>query len=302
MIEESREEIAWDRVGLCLAGIFLVLAFAAVIGSAVAASMSEKQAAERAAHESLNATPVPTPIPTETLFGLKSALAVGARGNVTNETLNEVLNPEDMSNVTPVPTFSSYLPGGRELGQQFTWHRDNVSGLKDMDVNVTVWGYRMLPYYRYWYAGSGTYHYQQPDSGMKYLFVYVAIWVPGDVSTNDARLWLPAADHYVVQYKDKLIYLDPTYSDYGPYATVTIAELQVVTDYTNTTRIGYYGKHLALDYSGGVFLESDAVVHGGESNTISGFIIYQVPEDAQPEDIAVLGSFYAFGSAYWRLA
>jgi hypothetical protein len=302
MIEEPREEIAWDRVGLVAAGIFFAILLVVAAGSVVAASMAEKAAADRAAMEVLNVTQTPTPVPEETLWGVKAALERGAAGNVSNETLNEMINPENITEVTPVPTFDSYLPGGRELGQQFTWHRDNVSGLKDMDVNVTVWGYRMLPYYRYWYLGSGTYHYQQPDAGMKYLFVYVAIWVPGDISTNDARLWLPAADHYVVQYKDRLIDLDPTYSDYGPYEGITISELQDVTDYTNSTRIGYYGKHLALDRSGNVFLESDAVVHGGESNTISGYIIYQVPEDAQPEDIAVLGSFYAFGSAYWRLA
>lgn len=275
----SPEEIDWHKVALVGAAAFFILVLAVVVGSSIASSMAAQAAADRAAREALNATPVPTPTPIIQVVYV----------NVTPV------------QVTPVPTFNPYAQGGRELGQQFTWHRDNVSGLKDMDINVTVWGYKMLPYYRYWYDGTGGYRYQQPDAGKKYLFVYVAIWVPGDVSTNDARLWLPAADQYYVQCRDKVLPLDPTYMDYGPYA-LEISEMQFTQDYSNSSIIGYYGKHLSLDRNGKVFLESDAVVHLGESNTISGFIIYQVPADAEPKDIAVLGSFASFGSAYWRLS
>jgi hypothetical protein len=35
---------------------------------------------------------------------------------------------------------------------------------------------------------------------------------------------------------------------------------------------------------------------------MSGFIIYQVPEDAKPENLLVVGQFYSFGTAWWRLA
>jgi hypothetical protein len=171
-----------------------------------------------------------------------------------------------------------------------------------MDVNVTVWGYKILPYYRYFHNGWGGYYYQKPDPGKKYLFVYAAIWIPGTSSTNDARLWLPTADKFVVTYNGNVIPLDPTYMDYGTGA-VTISELQHVKDFTGTTPIGYYGKHITLNpQTGKQYLEEDSWVRFGESNTVSGFIIFQIDSDAEPEDLQVQGSFYSFGTAVWRLA
>jgi hypothetical protein len=54
--------------------------------------------------------------------------------------------------------------------------------------------------------------------------------------------------------------------------------------------------------TGGVQFDPQSWTLLGTSNTESGFIIYQVPEEAQPQDLLVVGGFYSFGNAWWRLA
>ena len=90
-------------------------------------------------------------------------------------------------------------------------------------------------------------------------------------------------------------------SDYPPIVTIT--ELQNVYDYTNSTRIGFYGGYLNLNpQTGDVQFDQDSWSMAGESNTESGFIIYEIPDAAQPQDLSVWGGFGTFGTAIWRLA
>ena len=83
----------------------------------------------------------------------------------------------------------------------------------------------------------------------------------------------------------------------------TLKELQNVYDYTNSTRIGFYGGYQDLNpQMGDVRFDQDSWSKVGESNTESGFIIYEIPDAVSPQDLSVWGGFGNFGTAIWRLA
>ena len=275
----KNEEIIWSRVLLAvvlgiLGGLVLLLLLILLVGTILIHVFPPAAAAP--VNKSLtNVTPVPTP---------------------------KILRNISLVNVTPTPRplINHFRPGERGLGEIFSWYRPNVSGYQDMRINVTVWGYKVLPYYRYYFRGGiGTYEYWKPDPGYKFLFVYVALWMPGGgPDHNLGRVWLPTADKFIVGYKGQTITLDP---DYQPGED--IAELQNIYDYTNSTRIGFYGGYLDLNpLTGDLQFSQDSWSPIGESNTESGFIIYEIPDAAQPQDLSVWGGFGTFGTAIWRLA
>ena len=38
----------------------------------------------------------------------------------------------------------------------------------------------------------------------------------------------------------------------------------------------------------------------GKSNAMDGYIMFEVPSDAQESDLLLIGNFAGFGNAYWR--
>jgi hypothetical protein len=221
-----------------------------------------------------------------------------APSTVTVEKSNETHEP-----VTPIvyepyiesPELQKYRAGGHDMGEDFSWRRDDVSGSKDLLMHASVYGYRIEPTYQWWSVSWGQYFTQVPNEGMKYLFVYVKIWMEGNSTNWDPRIYGFDTSHFLVQIDNHLYQADPEY-----VPPIRIKELEEVWNKGNVSRIGPFGCLRINDHG----LEScigGQWVRMGDENGLDGFIVYQVPEKTRPEDISVLGQFRGFGSAWWSL-
>ena len=203
---------------------------------------------------------------------------------------------ENSSIKEPVEMFI-YRTNGHYLNETFGWKRENVSGEKDMEVYTVVYDYKILHGYEWWSDSWGRYFYQIPDSGKKFLFVFVNTWMEGADPTKDPRMWGPNWSHYSIQYNDQIIAPDEAYAP-----TSRIKEFEEKADYRDVVRVGPYG-YLQVQERGNGHRSAVPLqwLRMGTSNAWDGFIPYQIPIEAEPEDLIILGDMYAFGTPYWLL-
>jgi len=222
--------------------------------------------------------------------------------DIANESLEEVSTPaiivvnESTAVQEPFDMFL-YRTQGRYLNETFGWQRENVSGLKDMEVYTVVYDYAVLHGYEWWSDSWGRYFYQIPDPSKKFLFIFVNTWMEGNDPSKDPRMWGPDQNHYYLQVNETVISHDTSY-----VPTIRIKEFEEKYDYRHVVGVGPYGFLNVQDGGSG---KRTAVnlswLRMGTSNNWDGFIVYQIPIDANPEDIKVLGDMYAFGHPYWLL-
>lgn len=202
--------------------------------------------------------------------------------------------------ITPTPDNGVYYAteeenGTRKLQRYYSYHRDNVSGFKDLDFHVTVYGFKMLDSYHYWNIHDGNWYETIPSSlGSKFLFVYVQYYTDTDV-----RNWLPDEYRFMVNYKGTV------YTPIQFNQEITIKELEYTYTKNNDGIIQYYGQYVRTPMwgndAGKQISEPYLISYGGQSNAIDGYIVYEIPESAEPKDLSVLGSFFAFGNSEWLL-
>jgi len=218
--------------------------------------------------------------------------------------------PTPMPTITTIPTpeptnppavyiepyeMWKYRTGGYNMSQWFSWRRDDVSGLKDMLVHVTIYRAKFLPNYRYWSVSWGRYYWQAAPKGSKYLAIFPCMYMDGKDQTYDPRMFGMGQDHFYLQYKDQVIQPD---TDYRP--PNRIKEFEEYWDLSGTVRTGPYGYY--RDNRGGNETAQDlGYLRMGRSNAWDGYILYRVPVDARMEDLKVLGRFDGFGYAWWEL-
>jgi len=189
--------------------------------------------------------------------------------------------------------------GGFREGDWLTWHRENVSGLKDMTVHVTVYGHRFESLYHWWSVSWGQYFIERPKPGMKFLFIYVNMWME---DASDPRMYGMEENHFWVQTDktqtgENLTEPDPTYDK-----LTRIQELDEVWNLNHVEGIKPYGYIRTIDYKGYQQLEPLGYLRAGKSNAWDGFIIFQVPRETKVENIKVIGMFENLGGdAWWQL-
>ena len=238
------------------------------------------------AYKTITATPVPTPTPSPA--------------------------PTPKPTPTPIPTPTSiptlaphyvdpFIHGERWEGQWFRWLRQDVSGLKDLDVGIVVYRHAFLDSYTWWNAPMGNYYTQKPTTGNRYFVVWIHEEMFGDNSTNDPRMWAFDQDAFRLQVKDRLIKSENNES-YDPVNR--IKEFDYKYDYYNTITAPPFGYYIY--YSGknpetaGMVAIRTGWLRMGKGNAIDGYVIYEVPKNTMESDILLAGSFSRFGSAYWR--
>lgn len=231
---------------------------------------------------------------------------------IINQSINVTPTPQIIYiTVTPTPDngvyySGEYQNGTRKLQRPFSWFRENVSGLKDMAVSVSVFDYRIFPklhlsnlaktnsltpeqYYEI---------YPQTDNS-EFLFVFVSLTM-NNIIGDDSRMWFPDKDHFSVQIDNNIYY--PT-----PFTLQRIQELETVSDLDRAVYTHPYGetkkytKNSDKVESQGYYNVDTWYLRGGESNTESGFIIYEIPKNTPKEKIFINGAFFAFGYSSWIL-
>lgn len=224
-----------------------------------------------------------------------------------NETNNTVFIYRNITvTVSPTPDGKQYFAGEyqsgiRKMGRWFSWYRPNVLGKKDLSCHVKVYDYRMFEHIHVFDPSDYKYYEVKPNQeGMKYLFIFVKIYVD-DVSGDDVRPWLQKEDHYYAQINGTL------YTPIGWEKRLRIKELEETFNDNDDFRIAYYGvfntysRDKRYASTAGEVAEDLYYVMGGESNAIDGYIVYYIPTETKEEDVLILGNMDSFGQPAWTL-
>ena len=121
----------------------------------------------------------------------------------------------------------------------------------------------------------------------------------GENTTFDPSMWIFDEKSFALQYKSQIVNnIYPVFPEY------VIREFENSWDYYNTVIAGPFG--LDRYYTGhnpdrgGYVAVQKGYLRMGKGNSVDGYLIYEVPKDTMPEDMALLGNFATFGSAYWK--
>jgi hypothetical protein len=183
---------------------------------------------------------------------------------------------------------------GRYLGENFGWRRDDVVGLQDMIVNISVYDYEMFDSYQWYSPGTAKYFYQRAPEGMKYLFVFIRMELEGTTSRNDPFTFAFTSKYYGAQYQGRLWPEDDQHKK-----GIEIKEMQTHQTVQGMQPFDYGWARL---YKGNrdeyIFTDTISV---GKSNAMDGYIIYVIPEGAGPDDVIITADFQGWGVAWWKL-
>ena len=205
--------------------------------------------------------------------------------------------------VTPTPDgkiyfASEYESGIRKIKRPFSWYRADVTGLKDMSVHVVIYDYRIFDTYHWFNPQDYKYYEEKATKGNKFLFVFINIYMD-DVIGKDTRMWLPDANHFGVQI-DNSLYMPIEFEK-----QLRIKELEDVYNYNDDSRVNYYGGFRTYEKgnsdTAGEIYQNLTYLKGGKSNAIDGYIVYEIPNNIQDEQLIVSGNFYEFGNSAWVL-
>jgi hypothetical protein len=229
--------------------------------------------------------------------------------------------------VTPTPDGITYYAGEyqngtRLLSHPFSWYRTDVNlPNNSLKISANVYDYRIFPNFHYKdldYSDSlnGIYAEQNPNSNDdEFLFVMVDIYADSTI-TNTPNVWLPKQNSYAIAISG-VTYYPVTY----PFQ-LQIKELEEHTTQQNDFFIGAYGQykqyiksgynHNELFNNGTVMPDTNSGIAGvtsqslfyipkGSSNMIDGYILFEIPKNTDLKDITVLGNFFSFGNAQWKL-
>jgi len=195
-----------------------------------------------------------------------------------------------------------YRTHGRYLKEAYRFTRTNVSGDKDLIVNISVYDYRFLRYYQESGAedwGTNFWWFHPAPAGQIFLFVFVREEMEGTKQINDPRMWGFTGKSFAVQIGSTVYGQDPSHTP-----CIAIKQMEDIGTFNDEYRISDFGKLRVQDLRNGKTECQDlGWLRMGRSNQWDGYLIFVVPESAASniEDIKVLGSFAAFGDSWWKL-
>lgn len=192
-----------------------------------------------------------------------------------------------------------YRTGGKYLGDSWKIERKNVSGYKNLALDVSVYRYKFLKtYYESAEADWGTFRYwpHTAPAGQKFLFVFVRSEMEGENQNGDPRIWGFDQTHFAAQYGQTMASKDTNRN-----FCVPIKEMQDIYTFNDDLRVNDYGKDRVYDSSNGWTCQDPGWLRMGKSNEWDGYIIFIVPERTIESEIKILGGFNNFGSAWWYL-
>lgn len=196
----------------------------------------------------------------------------------------------------PTPTVTQRLiefDTGMMSGQFISWRRDNVSGLKDLSMHATIYGYRMYSQVTWWSTSWGRYYTQAAPTGMKYLFVFAHVYS----DEGSARTWGVQPRNWYVSANGRVYNASP---DLLP--EIRIKEFENTWDMQHVREIIPYGYLRTYNNGGHETAEELGFLKAGRSNAWDGYILYIVPEDTKPEDIRIYARLTnTLDNVFWKL-
>jgi hypothetical protein len=194
--------------------------------------------------------------------------------------------------------------GGKYIGDPYYIRRDNVSGYKDLRVDLTVYDLWLTKAYTWHNRHMGTlaYYPEIAPHGWQYAFVFVRLEMQGEGQNFDPRMWGFDSGNFRLQYDapDGVFILDESP---GHQKCVAIKELEDMGTMNDDTRITDYGYTYQYQFNAADDTQCmpDGFLKMGKSNAWDGYIIYEVPVNATPDRLKLLSSLGGFGNPYWVL-
>lgn len=277
-------EINYKGMFACL-GIILVLMILMVGFTVSSGCISAAKKIGKDVLATPTPTPTPPPIPSPT------------------PTPTPVPTPES------IPTFHAryvdpFAQSERWEGQWFKWLRQDVQGInsegkKDLFIGIITYRHAFVDKLTYYSNLWGQYFEEKPSDGNRYFVAWVHEEMMGDNQSYDPSMWIFDQDSFSLQVKDKL------YQPIQPVEpTEKLLEFQYTYDYYNTVITGPFGYDVKYTgnspETGGFTATKRGWLRWGKGNAMDGYMIFEIPKDSMPDDIALIGSFSRFGSAYWK--
>lgn len=207
--------------------------------------------------------------------------------------------------VTPTPdghTYyaSEYQNGTRLLQRPYSWIRYNALGKQDMKVTTIIYDYKIFN--KLHGFDPTTYKYDEilPDEGKKFLLIFAYVFMDDRIG-DDTRMWMFNRSFFAV-YDGNTTYRQTEYN-----YQLRFRELENTFTFDKSMGVQNFKSFWAYSSSSeyqttaGEFNDEIYYLRGGKSNAVDGFLIYEIDNDKNPEDLIVLGQFYAFGYSNWIL-
>lgn len=234
------------------------------------------------------------------LFPHKGEIAINNTSNIT------IVYRTVTVLVTPTPDghiyfASEYQNGTRLLQRPFTFIRYDALGYQDMKVTTIVYDYMSFEKL-HWFnpAQYKYYEYTPSEPDRKFLLIFVTVFMD-NIAGDDTRMWSFNRSAFAVF--DGMNTFRPI--EY-PYQ-LRFKELENTKTFDKSTLVQAfkslreYSSGAELRESAGEYNDEIYYLRGGKSNAIDGYLLFEIPKNDNPEQLLVLGQFYVFGSAQWRL-
>jgi hypothetical protein len=194
---------------------------------------------------------------------------------------------------TPVPTTIIPTPTPDPFPNALSLRDLFPFGSGRLGSEATVYRYWINDTYEWHNDMDNKYYVQKPKKGYKFLFVFVHL-----TNLGDTRVWFPPSSSIAVHYNGEIYTRDESHkladkSGDTKDTAVEVREVQFFSKLNNDEYAEDFG------YSHGAQL---GYLYPGESQSIDGYIIYQVPQSLTPEKTYVEIAFNAQDRAVWKLA
>lgn len=190
------------------------------------------------------------------------------------------------------------------LSEWVSWHREDVQGLKDLTMRVTVYDFReMMNYYTWeWRWGGppdGSADWVNlPTPGNKFLFIFVCAYMDGTDQSQDPSVWGIHQRNFIIQIGE----------NFYPYRKVDyvapIREFENKYTLFDVERVRPYGYIIKQEAGSGILTAEElGYMRMGRSNAWDGWILFEIPKDTDVrKDVYVHGALGSLGhSVFWRL-
>jgi hypothetical protein len=209
-----------------------------------------------------------------------------------------------------------------EIGQEYSWIRENASMFKNLSAHFKVYRTVALNGYTWHSFSDGKDYYQTNEIGYVWLFVFIQFYLD-DYAGHGDRMWIPDPDTSIaINYEGRTIRPDTTYNpvnlikEMESYKNANDDSLVKPYDYTITYSPAYnldgdcsfydsgktaFWYNCNYPESGGYTANITGLLMQGKSNAEDGYVIFKVPQDWMDKDTKVITSLYTFGSPSWEI-
>lgn len=196
---------------------------------------------------------------------------------------------------------SEYQNGTRLLKRPFSFVRYNVEGLKDMKITTMVYDYRMFEELHYFEYTNYKYVEITPtEPNSKFLFIFVRMTMD-DITGDDVKLWIVDRNKFAVFDGNNTYYPKEYPYFYRFHEIENVGTFDKSTYVQDFKSLRLYSRDLEYKATAGIYAKELYWLYSGESNSLDGYILYEIPKEASAENIVVMTNLHAFGNSNWRL-